>query len=47
MNDLFTSAFSGLSPTALVIMIAGLFLASLARGYSGFGFSAVPKCCST
>lgn len=29
------------SPFALVIMIAGLFLASLARGYSGFGFSAV------
>ena len=41
MNDLVTSAFSGLSPAALVIMIAGLFLASLARGYSGFGFSAV------
>ena len=33
--------FSGLSPVALAVMGAGLFLASLARGYSGFGFSAV------
>lgn len=30
-----------LSPAALGIMLAGLILASLARGYSGFGFSAV------
>ena len=30
-----------LSPFALCIMLAGLILASLARGYSGFGFSAV------
>lgn len=29
------------SPFALAIMIIGLFAASLARGYSGFGFSAV------
>jgi len=29
------------SPVALAIMIVGLFIASLARGYSGFGFSAV------
>ena len=29
------------SPLALMVMAAGLFLASLARGYSGFGFSAV------
>ncbi len=29
------------SPFALAIMIVGLFIASLARGYSGFGFSAV------
>ena len=33
--------FSGFSPPALALMAAGLFLASLARGYSGFGFSAV------
>ena len=30
-----------LSPFALCIILAGLILASLARGYSGFGFSAV------
>ncbi len=30
-----------LSPLALLVMTAGLALASLARGYSGFGFSAV------
>ena len=29
------------SPLALAVMIIGLFMASLARGYSGFGFSAV------
>lgn len=29
------------SPFALAVMIIGLFIASLARGYSGFGFSAV------
>lgn len=31
----------GLSPAAIAIMLAGLVLASLARGYSGFGFSAL------
>lgn len=31
----------GLSPLALAVMLAGLILASLARGYSGFGFSAL------
>ena len=30
-----------LSPLALAVMGVGLFLASLARGYSGFGFSAL------
>ena len=29
------------SPVALAVMFIGLFIASLARGYSGFGFSAV------
>ena len=29
------------SPFALAVMFIGLFIASLARGYSGFGFSAV------
>lgn len=33
--------YSGFSPFALTIMAAGLLLASLARGYSGFGFSAL------
>ena len=37
MPDYLTS----LSPLALGVMLAGLILASLARGYSGFGFSAV------
>ena len=32
---------SSLSPFAFAVMAAGLFFASLARGYSGFGFSAV------
>jgi uncharacterized membrane protein YfcA len=31
----------GLSPLALAVMLAGLMAASLARGYSGFGFSAL------
>lgn len=33
--------FSGFTPVALAVMVAGLLLASLARGYSGFGFSAL------
>jgi len=33
--------FSTLSPFALSVMLGGLILGSLARGYSGFGFSAV------
>ncbi len=33
--------YSGFSPVALVVMAVGLLLASLARGYSGFGFSAL------
>jgi uncharacterized membrane protein YfcA len=33
--------FAGLSPLALGVMALGLFFAALARGYSGFGFSAV------
>jgi uncharacterized membrane protein YfcA len=33
--------YSEFSPGALVIMAVGLLLASLARGYSGFGFSAL------
>jgi len=33
--------FSELSPLAWAIIVGGLALASLARGYSGFGFSAV------
>jgi uncharacterized protein len=33
--------FNDISPWGLGIMLAGLALASLARGYSGFGFSAV------
>ena len=32
---------SDVSPIGLAVMFAGLCLASLARGYSGFGFSAV------
>lgn len=32
---------SGFTPVALAVMAAGLLLASLARGYSGFGFSAL------
>ncbi|OGA55965.1 MAG: hypothetical protein A3F77_12895 [Betaproteobacteria bacterium RIFCSPLOWO2_12_FULL_67_28] len=35
------SLFSGFTPLALAVMAAGLLLASLARGYSGFGFSAL------
>ena len=35
------AAISELSPLALVVMGAGLFVAALARGYSGFGFSAL------
>lgn len=35
------AALDGLSPLALGVMLAGLILASLARGYSGFGFSAL------
>jgi uncharacterized membrane protein YfcA len=33
--------FSGYTPLALAVMAGGLLLASLARGYSGFGFSAL------
>lgn len=37
----FTAWTAALSPLALAVMLAGLFMASLARGYSGFGFSAL------
>lgn len=33
--------FGDLSPIAVSVMAAGLFVAALARGYSGFGFSAL------
>jgi hypothetical protein len=33
--------FSGFTPLALAVMAAGVLAASLARGYSGFGFSAL------
>lgn len=36
-----TAWFSDHTTLALIVMVAGLFMASLARGYSGFGFSAV------
>jgi uncharacterized membrane protein YfcA len=35
------SPLNDISPLGLTVMLAGLCLASLARGYSGFGFSAV------
>jgi uncharacterized protein len=37
----FAAPFAGLSPLALTVMLLGLIAASLARGYSGFGFSAL------
>lgn len=37
----FAAPFAGLSPLALCVMLLGLVAASLARGYSGFGFSAL------
>jgi uncharacterized membrane protein YfcA len=32
---------AGLEPSQLAVMLAGLFVAALARGHSGFGFSAL------
>ena len=40
MPDL-TAAFAGLGPVALAVMAGGLAMGALARGYSGFGFSAL------
>lgn len=37
----FTAWFADHTALALGVMVAGLFMASLARGYSGFGFSAL------
>jgi uncharacterized protein len=34
-------SLADLSPIAVAVMAAGLFVAALARGYSGFGFSAL------
>lgn len=41
MTDLLTSGLADLSGAGLAVMAAGLFIGAAARGYSGFGFSAL------
>jgi uncharacterized membrane protein YfcA len=41
LRDLLLSGWADLSGVAIAVMVAGLFVGAVARGYSGFGFSAL------